>query len=47
MGCVPEPVRDRSRAQLLDVPGEIHILDHRIAGPGHGRATRSTERSDL
>jgi hypothetical protein len=40
-------VRDRSRAQLLDAPGEIHIIDHRIAGPYHRRATRSPERSDL
>jgi hypothetical protein len=41
------PVRDRSRAQLLDVPKEIHILHLRLPGPGHRRATRNLERSDL
>jgi hypothetical protein len=40
-------VRDGSRVQLLDTPGEIHILDHRLAGPCHWRPTRSPEWSDL
>jgi hypothetical protein len=35
IGRVPVPVPDRSRAQLLDETGKIHILDH---GP-QGRAT--------
>jgi hypothetical protein len=35
MDRVTVPVRDRSRAQLLDALGEIHILDHRHAGPDH------------
>jgi hypothetical protein len=35
MGQVLVPVGDRSRAQLLDNPGEIHISDHRLAGPCH------------
>jgi hypothetical protein len=33
MGCVLAPVRDCSRAQLLDVPGEIHIFDHHLEAP--------------
>jgi hypothetical protein len=28
-------VQDCSGTQLLDVPGEIHVLDHHLAGPGH------------
>jgi hypothetical protein len=34
MGRVPAPVRDRRRAQLLDAPVIIRILDHRLAGRG-------------
>jgi hypothetical protein len=40
MGCVPEPVWDHSRTQLLDAPGEIHILHHHLARPGHQHATQ-------
>jgi hypothetical protein len=47
MGHVPAPVRDRSGAQLLDAPGEIHLFDHSIARPGHRRAIRNPERRDL
>jgi hypothetical protein len=34
MGHVQATVRDCSRAQLLDMPGEIHTLDH-LARTGH------------
>jgi hypothetical protein len=47
MGRVPAPVRDRSRVQLLDEPGEIHILDQSPLEPGNRHATRSPERNDL
>jgi hypothetical protein len=32
MGRVLTPVQYHSRAQLLDAAGEIHVLDHRLAG---------------
>jgi hypothetical protein len=47
MARVLTPVRDCSRGQLLDAPGEIHILDHRLTGPSHRHATRCPERSDI
>jgi hypothetical protein len=40
-------VRDLSRAQLLDMTGEIHTLDHCPAVSGHRCATQSPERTDL
>jgi hypothetical protein len=34
MGRLRTPFQDRSRTQLLDVSGEIHIHHHRLAGQG-------------
>jgi hypothetical protein len=36
MGRVPAPVRNRGRAQLLDAPGAIHILDQRLTDVLYG-----------
>jgi hypothetical protein len=47
MDHVPAPVLDSSIAKLLDTPGEIHILDHCLAGFYDRRATRIPERSNL
>jgi hypothetical protein len=44
LGHVSAPVRDCSRAQLLDVPREIHVFDNILTRPGHRRVTRNTEK---
>jgi hypothetical protein len=38
---------ETSRAQLLDAPREIHILDYRRAGSDYRRATWSPKRRDI
>jgi hypothetical protein len=47
MGLVPAPIREGGQAHLLHALREIQLLVHRLAGPGHQRATRSPKRSDL
>jgi hypothetical protein len=47
MGRVPAQVRDCSCSQLLNAPGELHVLDHGLARSGHRHATRNPKRRDL